>query len=97
MAKQEWGIKRSCQGCNSVFYDMQKTPITCPKCKAEYNEKTLLKRHPLDPSVPLEDQKDYPKIEQENEGEFLPDTPAELLESLEELEDNYEPAQLLKS
>ncbi len=32
MAKPEWGTKRLCQNCHARFYDMQKTPITCPAC-----------------------------------------------------------------
>jgi len=36
MAKIQWGEKRSCNACESVFYDMQQNPIICPKCSAEY-------------------------------------------------------------
>jgi hypothetical protein len=36
MAKVEWGVKRTCQACAAHFYDLQKTPITCPKCHAPY-------------------------------------------------------------
>jgi uncharacterized protein (TIGR02300 family) len=36
MAKIEWGIKRMCQACGVRFYDLQKTPIICPKCQAPY-------------------------------------------------------------
>ncbi len=32
MVKLEWGHKRTCQGCGARFYDMQKSPIVCPKC-----------------------------------------------------------------
>lgn len=32
MARPELGTKRACQGCASRFYDLMKTPISCPKC-----------------------------------------------------------------
>lgn len=35
MTKPEWGTKRTCLNCGTRFYDMQKTPIVCPKCGSE--------------------------------------------------------------
>ena len=32
MAKPELGTKRLCANCAAKFYDLNKTPITCPKC-----------------------------------------------------------------
>jgi uncharacterized protein (TIGR02300 family) len=32
VAKPELGTKRLCAGCAAKFYDLNKTPITCPKC-----------------------------------------------------------------
>ncbi len=32
MAKPELGTKRLCASCGAKFYDLSKTPITCPKC-----------------------------------------------------------------
>ena len=32
MAKPELGTKRLCAGCGAKFYDLNKDPITCPKC-----------------------------------------------------------------
>lgn len=43
MAKAEWGLKRTCQSCGARFYDLSKSPITCPKCEAEYDPEVLLK------------------------------------------------------
>lgn len=34
MAKPEWGQKRTCNSCSCRFYDMSRSPITCPKCGA---------------------------------------------------------------
>ena len=32
MAKPELGTKRLCGNCAAKFYDLNKTPIVCPKC-----------------------------------------------------------------
>jgi uncharacterized protein (TIGR02300 family) len=32
VAKPELGTKRYCASCAANFYDLNKTPITCPKC-----------------------------------------------------------------
>jgi len=32
MTKPELGTKRACASCGAKFYDLNKTPITCPKC-----------------------------------------------------------------
>ncbi len=43
MAKPEWGIKRTCQSCAAVFYDLKRSPIACPKCGAQYDPEAVLK------------------------------------------------------
>ncbi len=43
MAKLDWGIKRVCQSCSALFYDLQKKPIICPKCGAEFDPEAILK------------------------------------------------------
>ena len=32
MVKASWGTKRTCQNCAARFYDLNKSPIKCPKC-----------------------------------------------------------------
>ncbi len=32
MAKPELGNKHQCQNCGTRFFDLNKNPITCPKC-----------------------------------------------------------------
>ncbi|QDG74636.1 TIGR02300 family protein [Labrenzia sp. PHM005] len=32
MAKPELGTKRLCPGCGAKYYDLNRDPITCPKC-----------------------------------------------------------------
>lgn len=36
LAKVEWGTRRTCQGCATPFYDLQKNPIICPNCQSPY-------------------------------------------------------------
>lgn len=43
MAKPEWGTKRRCLSCSAAFYDLNKSPIVCPKCGTEFNPDALVK------------------------------------------------------
>jgi uncharacterized protein (TIGR02300 family) len=43
VAKAEWGLKRTCQSCGAKFYDMNRSPIVCPKCGAAFDPEALLK------------------------------------------------------
>jgi len=63
MADIEWGTKRRCAECEASFYDMQRTPIACPKCGAVHRPVALLKadgrtprKNRLRPSAPLQAQ-----------------------------------------
>ena len=37
MAKPEWGVKRLCPACATRFYDLNKDPVVCPACEAEFD------------------------------------------------------------
>ncbi|MCC6467445.1 MAG: TIGR02300 family protein [Alphaproteobacteria bacterium] len=43
MAKPEWGVKRTCQSCAAVFYDLRRDPIICPKCGTQLDPEAVLK------------------------------------------------------
>ena len=43
MAKPEWGKKRTCQSCGTKYYDLNKTPMICPSCGAEFDPDLMLK------------------------------------------------------
>ena len=43
LAKPEWGLKRSCLSCGARFYDMQRDPIICPSCGAEFDPLALVR------------------------------------------------------
>lgn len=38
-----WGQKRRCAACGAAFYDLERTPISCPKCGVEYESAVLLR------------------------------------------------------
>ena len=52
MAKSEWGKKRTCQVCGKKYYDLNKSPIICPSCGAEFDPNEFL-RSKKGKSVPL--------------------------------------------
>jgi len=41
VAKPELGTKRVCASCGARFYDLNKDPITCPKCGTEFTVASL--------------------------------------------------------
>lgn len=51
VAKPEWGLKRVCQSCSAKFYDMQRNPISCPKCGASFDPDALLKSRRARPAA----------------------------------------------
>ena len=60
MAKQEWGAKHQCLGCSAKFYDMGRSPITCPSCgellgvstpvRSRRSRKDYVKEEPAQPA-----------------------------------------------
>ncbi|MEC9368770.1 MAG: TIGR02300 family protein [Pseudomonadota bacterium] len=44
MTKVERGTKRSCTECGAKFYDLNRSPITCPSCGAAYAAETVAPR-----------------------------------------------------
>lgn len=43
MNQQALGTKRVCQACQARFYDLNKKPITCPKCQTLFDPGALYK------------------------------------------------------
>ena len=46
MAKPELGTKRLCSNCSAKFYDLNKTPIVCPKCQTVMELAAVSARRP---------------------------------------------------
>jgi uncharacterized protein (TIGR02300 family) len=36
VAKPDLGKKRVCGSCSAPFFDLNRTPVVCPKCKTEF-------------------------------------------------------------
>ena len=83
MGKIERGIKRICQECGALYYDLQKDPIICPKCGAEFDPEAILKSRRTRPLVP--DNKENQKAEDEE-----PDNSEDLDEVETTIEDDEE-------
>lgn len=43
MAKPEWGAKHICHSCGTRYYDLQRSPIICPKCNTQFDPEAFLK------------------------------------------------------
>jgi uncharacterized protein (TIGR02300 family) len=57
VAKPEWGVKRTCQSCAAVFYDLRRDPIICPKCGTQHDPEAVLKSRRSRPVVADEPKK----------------------------------------
>ena len=78
VAKAELGIKRLCANCGAKFYDLNKTPIHCPKCGTVHEVAPVVSRSRPEPApvVPRE----APPVEEV----AVPETPEVETVSLEE-------------
>ncbi len=43
MAKPELGLKRICPNCGTKYYDLNRSPVLCPKCGAPFDSTMALK------------------------------------------------------
>lgn len=99
MSKPEWGIRRTCQSCKTLFYDMKKDPIVCPKCKTTYDVKALLVANPIDGHHRQDEKLQDKQLDHDLrfEDDLFLDQQEDFLESLEELEeleDRLEPHEM---
>jgi uncharacterized protein (TIGR02300 family) len=98
MSKPEWGIKRRCLSCGGAFYDLDRTPILCPKCDAEFKPETLLKSRRSRPEEPPPPVKPVPvKAPEEAAAEEEEIAEEELIEDAAELgEDEDDMAEVIE-
>lgn len=54
MTNPTWGTKRNCPSCSANFYDLNKTPATCPKCGHSFDPTAIAraKRKPARREAP---------------------------------------------
>ncbi len=71
MAKPELGTKRVCASCGARFYDLNKTPITCPKCGTEFTVAALTPRGRPDAAARAPTREAEPEPVESSEAEFV--------------------------
>jgi uncharacterized protein (TIGR02300 family) len=93
VAKAEWGLKRTCLSCNAKFYDMNRSPILCPKCGAAFDPEALAKARrtrvvapPARAAAPADEEVAVEADEKEEEEGVMEDT-SELGEDSDDVED----------
>ena len=70
MVSDELGTKRTCPSCGARFYDLNKDPITCPKCAQAFVAEPLLPSKADGPvAKPKAAPKPAPRVEDEDELE----------------------------
>jgi len=88
VTKQVWGAKRQCAECGARFYDLNKDPIVCPKCKKVHEPEAVkpsrrsrpqppAKKPVPVPKAPVDVEVPDPELEEpaaEEEEEVLEDT-----------------------
>ena len=62
MTKPELGAKRQCQSCATKFYDLNRSPITCPKCGALFHIEPVLRSVARVPDEEIEGKKDEAEV-----------------------------------
>lgn len=92
------GTKRVCPKCDAKFYDLEKSPIICPKCGADYDEysakkpkktKKELTEDDVDLDIELDDVDDIEPLDELDESDQIDDLDDDIRESME-IEDDEE-------
>jgi uncharacterized protein (TIGR02300 family) len=87
VVSDELGTKRTCPSCGARFYDLQKTPIVCPKCDTNFVAEAVL---PSKADGPAPRHKAAPKAVEKEEVDDIEDN--DTLVSLEDLDDDADDA-----
>lgn len=96
LSKPDWGTKRICHNCGTRYYDLNKDPIVCPKCSAEFDPEAFLKsrrtRSAMVEEIPAKQKAAKPKKEaaKADEAEEADEEVAVEAEDAEDLEDEIE-------
>jgi uncharacterized protein (TIGR02300 family) len=72
--KSHLGQKFTCDSCGARFYDLNKSPVTCPKCGAVKEQPKIIKNKKVEPT----------DVKEKNN---IPDKKSEKMDSIAEIED----------
>ena len=83
MVDPKLGTKRQCEACDAKFYDLNKKPVTCPKCQTLFDPSVLVRK-------PAPEKEIAPKAASpdEDEDELELDDVEVSLESLDDDDDD---------
>ena len=71
MAHKNLGRKRRCASCGIKFYDLTKTPATCPACGTEFDPEVLLKSRRGRAAAKVDEAKTPSKEEDVNDDDVV--------------------------
>ena len=80
MVDPKLGTKRQCEACDAKFYDLNKKPVTCPKCQTLFDPSVLVRK-------PAPEKEIAPKAanpDEDDEDELALDDVEVSLESLDD-------------
>lgn len=86
MVKASWGVKRTCQNCRAVFYDMKKEHPICPKCGAKFDPDAVGKTGRGRQSLDNKHKKSIDADSEDIAVDTIDDAEAEVLEDTEDLD-----------
>ncbi len=76
MGKAELGLKLTCESCGARFYDLNKSPATCPKCGTSNSRPAVFKTRGR-PAPEEREEKRAPVVEKpkpEEEEDAIPES-----------------------
>ena len=88
MAKHEWGTKHTCSNCGAIFYDMLKSPPSCPSCGTNVKPTNRGSPQPQPKVVPEKPAPAKDPLELESDDELSIADEPEDKELLEQVEDD---------
>ena len=90
MAKYEWGTKHTCTACEAIFYDMMKSPPTCPSCGTKVKPANRISPQPQPKVVAEQSTSAENGLEIDGDEDLPIDEGADDKELLEQVEDDVE-------
>ena len=90
MAKHEWGTKHTCSSCGAIFYDMLKSPPSCPSCGTKVKPTNRGSPQPQPKVIPEKPTPAGNSLELERDDELPIGDEPEDKELLEQVEDDAE-------